>query len=170
MLSSYFINLNGELARTILILIFYVNFQRPQLVLQCSESCLWILFIHFFSAGLCGTHFPTMWLFTQHVGAAWVRVDAASEGFGSSTCDHYDCGIDIWKCLTNHCDQPKTDNLDYLTNQRMECRYYFHSLCVLERTFNSVFSELKKWNLSGFEKPKLKIIFCWNRAFLFVVR
>lgn len=40
MLSSYFINLNGELARTILILIFYVNFQRPQLVLQCSESCL----------------------------------------------------------------------------------------------------------------------------------
>lgn len=32
MLSNYFINLNGELARTILILIFYVNFQRPQLV------------------------------------------------------------------------------------------------------------------------------------------
>lgn len=34
------LNLNGELARTILILIFYVNFQRPQLVLQCNESCL----------------------------------------------------------------------------------------------------------------------------------
>lgn len=44
MLSSYFINLNGELARTILILIFYVNFQRPQLVLQCNEFFLSISF------------------------------------------------------------------------------------------------------------------------------
>lgn len=42
------------------------------------------------------------------------------------------------------CDQPEKDNSDYITNQRMECRDYFHSLCVQECTFNSVFSELKK--------------------------
>lgn len=44
----------------------------------------------------------------------------------------------------------------------MECRYYFHSLCVLERTFNSVVSELKKKNetYQAFGKPELKIIFC----------
>lgn len=38
------------------------------------------------------------------------------------------------------CDQPEKDNSDYLTNQRMECRDYCHSLCVQ----NSVFSEFKK--------------------------